>query len=340
MCSCSWSWQTIWVWRRRNSRVCVRGSHPRGTSHTPTRTWTAHVHNNRCSMTSPADTLHARSSRPLLSVGQYFVTASSLPFDSSFSHTKVLTHSSTINYLDLWMNIQLQDYPFVCLMHYTAHSAAILQTVDRVTLEICIDRLMHASLKLAYQRSYECSCVSLAVTRNFMNIGFTQHDELHCGPYQLYWVIHQRGYGRSVYRFFAVGLSHNFCSIDVSHSTTKPETTSPAGGTSGHAVSDSGCRRRKRRVLFSKSQTCELERRFTEQRYLTAMERDQLATALRLSPLQIKIWFQNHRYKLKKSQRERRLHHAAAGSVATAAAQYQHAAAAAAAVKHLQVCQW
>ena len=95
MCSCSWSWQTIWVWRRRNSRVCVRGSHPRGTSHTPTRTWTAHVHNNRCSMTSPADTLHARSSRPLLSVGQYFVTASSLPFDSSFSYIRKF---SLLNY--------------------------------------------------------------------------------------------------------------------------------------------------------------------------------------------------------------------------------------------------
>jgi len=59
--------------------------------------------------------------------------------------------------------------------------------------------------------------------------------------------------------------------------------------TSGHL---GVCSRRKRRVLFSKSQTRELERRFTEQRYLTAAERDQLADALRLSPLQIKIWFQ------------------------------------------------
>jgi len=63
--------------------------------------------------------------------------------------------------------------------------------------------------------------------------------------------------------------------------------------------------RRKRRVLFSKTQTRALERRFTEQRYLSASERDELAGALCLSPLQIKIWFQNHRYKLKKSQLER-----------------------------------
>lgn len=72
-------------------------------------------------------------------------------------------------------------------------------------------------------------------------------------------------------------------------------------------TSQAGSNRRKRRVLFSKSQTRELERRFAEQRYLSAAERDQLASALRLSPLQVKIWFQNHRYKLKKSQHERRL---------------------------------
>ena len=86
---------------------------------------------------------------------------------------------------------------------------------------------------------------------------------------------------------------------------------------SGHVIG-----RRKRRVLFSKSQTRELERRFSEQRYLSASERDQLAAALRLSPLQIKIWFQNHRYKLKKSQHERRLRMQHATSAA-ASGQYR-----------------
>lgn len=63
--------------------------------------------------------------------------------------------------------------------------------------------------------------------------------------------------------------------------------------------------KKKRRILFSKLQTYELERRFRQQRYLSAPEREQLATALRLTPMQIKIWFQNHRYKLKKSQLDR-----------------------------------
>jgi len=90
-------------------------------------------------------------------------------------------------------------------------------------------------------------------------------------------------------------------------------------------------------VLFSKSQTRELERRFSEQRYLSAAERDQLAGALRLSPLQIKIWFQNHRYKIKKSQHERRLRlDQHASHVVATAGQYPsniHYPA-----KHLQVC--
>ena len=59
-------------------------------------------------------------------------------------------------------------------------------------------------------------------------------------------------------------------------------------------------KKKKRRVLFSKGQTAELERRFRDQRYVSAPERDHLAKSLKLTPTQIKIWFQNHRYKLKK----------------------------------------
>uniref|UniRef100_A0A8C5RTW4 NK2 homeobox 8 n=1 Tax=Laticauda laticaudata TaxID=8630 RepID=A0A8C5RTW4_LATLA len=59
--------------------------------------------------------------------------------------------------------------------------------------------------------------------------------------------------------------------------------------------------KKKRRVLFSKAQTLALERRFRQQRYLSAPEREQLAHLLRLTPTQVKIWFQNHRYKMKRA---------------------------------------
>ncbi|CAH2234053.1 jg25614 [Pararge aegeria aegeria] len=64
-------------------------------------------------------------------------------------------------------------------------------------------------------------------------------------------------------------------------------------------------KKRKRRVLFSKAQTYELERRFRQQRYLSAPEREHLASLIRLTPTQVKIWFQNHRYKTKRAVQEK-----------------------------------
>uniref|UniRef100_A0A8D0GLS5 NK2 homeobox 4 n=1 Tax=Sphenodon punctatus TaxID=8508 RepID=A0A8D0GLS5_SPHPU len=69
--------------------------------------------------------------------------------------------------------------------------------------------------------------------------------------------------------------------------------------------------RRKRRVLFSQAQVYELERRFKQQRYLSAPEREHLAALIHLSPTQVKIWFQNHRYKMKRQAKDKA---AAAGS--------------------------
>lgn len=59
--------------------------------------------------------------------------------------------------------------------------------------------------------------------------------------------------------------------------------------------------KRKRRVLFSQAQVYELEKRFKMQKYLSAQEREHLANGLNLTPTQVKIWFQNHRYKTKKA---------------------------------------
>ncbi|XP_016154672.1 PREDICTED: homeobox protein Nkx-2.3 [Ficedula albicollis] len=53
--------------------------------------------------------------------------------------------------------------------------------------------------------------------------------------------------------------------------------------------------RRKPRVLFSQAQVFELERRFKQQRYLSAPEREHLASSLKLTSTQVTIWFQNRR---------------------------------------------
>ncbi|XP_007530320.2 homeobox protein Nkx-2.8 [Erinaceus europaeus] len=76
---------------------------------------------------------------------------------------------------------------------------------------------------------------------------------------------------------------------------------SPPGSSQRQNLDSDAEKRKKRRVLFSKAQTLELERRFRQQRYLSAPEREQLARLLRLTPTQVKIWFQNHRYKLKRA---------------------------------------
>jgi len=63
--------------------------------------------------------------------------------------------------------------------------------------------------------------------------------------------------------------------------------TSVAGRTSASNVPP--VKKKKRRVLFSKVQTYELERRFRQQRYLSAPEREHLANILRLSPTQVTL---------------------------------------------------
>ena len=63
-------------------------------------------------------------------------------------------------------------------------------------------------------------------------------------------------------------------------------------------------RKRKPRALFSHAQVYELERKYAMQKYLTANEREHLAGMLRLTETQVKIWFQNRRYKNKKQRLE------------------------------------
>lgn len=65
--------------------------------------------------------------------------------------------------------------------------------------------------------------------------------------------------------------------------------------------------RRRSRAAFSYAQVFQLERRFHAQQYLSGPERADLAEALKLTETQVKIWFQNRRYKTKRRQMMREL---------------------------------
>ncbi|XP_067268557.1 homeobox protein Nkx-3.1 isoform X2 [Pseudorasbora parva] len=72
--------------------------------------------------------------------------------------------------------------------------------------------------------------------------------------------------------------------------------------TSSTEMTGGGVKKKRSRAAFTHLQVLELEKKFSHQRYLSAPERAHLASALHLTETQVKIWFQNRRYKTKRRQ--------------------------------------
>ncbi len=57
---------------------------------------------------------------------------------------------------------------------------------------------------------------------------------------------------------------------------------------------------RRKRTAFTNEQLIELEAEFQQKKYLSLMERSQIAETLNLNEMQVKIWWQNRRAKWKR----------------------------------------
>lgn len=93
-------------------------------------------------------------------------------------------------------------------------------------------------------------------------------------------------------------MFHDFCSFSDATKAANPlgeDAVASAEERRGLAAT-----KRRTRAAFTYAQIFQLERRFNAQQYLSGPERADLAATLKLTETQVKIWFQNRRYKTKR----------------------------------------
>ncbi|XP_062398556.1 homeobox protein Nkx-3.1 [Sardina pilchardus] len=97
--------------------------------------------------------------------------------------------------------------------------------------------------------------------------------------------------------------TENPLSLELRTGTSLHDTTeSIESSGSSPAPSSDSAKHKRSRAAFTHLQVLELEKKFNHQKYLSAPERAHLASSLRLTETQVKIWFQNRRYKTKRKQ--------------------------------------
>ncbi|CAL9706670.1 unnamed protein product [Knipowitschia caucasica] len=90
--------------------------------------------------------------------------------------------------------------------------------------------------------------------------------------------------------------------VEHAKSDSEPNNATDSCKTEDKGLEQPKQRKKRSRAAFSHAQVFELERRFNHQRYLSGPERADLAASLKLTETQVKIWFQNRRYKTKRRQ--------------------------------------